>query len=311
MAIRTRLAIDRTVTLDINGSTKRVRLCAERAGLPPLLIVQAGPGLPLLNEVAKFQQRLRLEKDFLVGYWEQRGCGPASQADARSVSLPQQVDDLRAVLRWFHHETTHPVIVFGVSIGGTISLRAAEQEPARVKAVVAISADSQNAWSDASAAAFLQEHAAGNRRLSRRLTKLATPPYVDPGPLQQRASLLADLGSIEHGKTFNALVREALFSMIRTYGLVGAVKALRNMNLVQRAMLPELVSLDLFASPPRLAVPVHYLFGEQDALTPANVVKDLPAAIAAPASTVLLVPHAGHMVHFDQPDIVRRVAVSA
>ena len=134
---------------------------------------------------------------------------------------------------------------------------------------------------------------------------------MDPGPLQQRASLLADLGSIEHGKTFNALVREALFSMIRTYGPVGAVKALRNMNLVQRAMLPELVSLDLFASPPRLAVPVHYLFGEQDALTPANVVKDLPAAIAAPASTVLLVPHAGHMVHFDQPDIVRRVAVSA
>ena len=83
MAIKTRLAIDSTVTLDVNGSTQRIRLCAERTGLPPLLIVQGGPALPLLNEVAKFQQRLRLEKDFLVAYWEQRGCGAASKEDAK------------------------------------------------------------------------------------------------------------------------------------------------------------------------------------------------------------------------------------
>jgi pimeloyl-ACP methyl ester carboxylesterase len=65
------------------------------------------------------------------------------------------------------------------------------------------------------------------------------------------------------------------------------------------------------SNPLRLAVPVHYVFGEQDALTPAAIVKQLPAAIAAPASTVLLVPNAGHMVHFDQPEIVRSIAVSA
>jgi hypothetical protein len=34
------LAIDETTTLDINGSHQRVRLCAVRPGLPPLVIVQ-------------------------------------------------------------------------------------------------------------------------------------------------------------------------------------------------------------------------------------------------------------------------------
>ncbi len=72
-----------------------------------------------------------------------------------------------------------------------------------------------------------------------------------------------------------------------------------------------MVSLDVLANPPRLAVPIHYVFGEQDALTPTAIVKDLPAAIAAPATTVLLVPNAGHMVHFDQPAIVRSIAVTA
>ena len=45
---RTPLVTDKTVTLEINGSIQRIRLCAERDGLPPILIVQAGPGFPLL-----------------------------------------------------------------------------------------------------------------------------------------------------------------------------------------------------------------------------------------------------------------------
>ena len=77
------LAIDETTTLEINGSPQCVRLCATRPGLPPLLIVQHGPGVPLLHEVKKFRRRLELERDYLVVSWEQRGCGnaPAAAAD--------------------------------------------------------------------------------------------------------------------------------------------------------------------------------------------------------------------------------------
>jgi pimeloyl-ACP methyl ester carboxylesterase len=313
MSMRKPLAVDKTITLDINRSTQRIRMCAERTGLPPLLVVQAGPGLPVLNEVAKLQERLRLEQEFLVAYWEQRGCGPASRIDAMSASFQQQVDDLRQVLRWLHEETKQTAVVFGISLGATIVLRAVEHEPSCVKSVVAISVDTHTVWSDAAADAFLrgQSLRGGSRRLSRRVSALEKPPYVDPSAIQRRARLLADLGTIERGKTFNALLREALFSMIRTYGIAGAVKTLRNINLVQRAMLPELVALDLFAAPAQLAVPVHCVFGEQDALLPATVVKDLRAAIIAPAYTVRLVPNAGHMAHFDQSEIVRSIAVNA
>ena len=307
------MAITSTVKLEINGSTQRVRMCAERTGLPPLLIVQAGPGLPLLHEVRKFQRLLQLEKDFLVSYWEQRGCGNASQKGAKSVSFLQQVDDLRAILRWLHHETKQSVLVLGISLGATIALRAVENEPDKVKSVIAISPDANTAGSDASVYSFLKEQSvlAEGHRLSARIKKLGRPPYTDSAAFQRRASLLADLGAMERGKKFSRILRETLFGMIRTYGLVGTAKALRNMNLIQRKLLPELVSLDLFANPPRLAVPVHYIFSEQDALTPSEIVKQLPAAISTPASTVLLVPNAGHMVHFDQPEIVRSIAVGA
>ena len=140
---------------------------------------------------------------------------------------------------------------------------------------------------------------------------LGHPPFVDPAPFQRRTRLLADLGTIEHGKTFGALAREAFFALIRTYGAVGGVRALRNVNIIQRRLLPEISSLDLFSRPPRVTVPVHYVFGEQDVLTPASVVKDLPAAIAAPGTTVVRLPDAGHMAHFDQPRIVRSIVEAA
>lgn len=312
MATTIPLAIDTTLTLDINGSSQRIRMCARRAGLPPLLVVQAGPGLPLLNEVTKFQRLLGLESDFLVSYWEQRGCGASSARDAGSVSLGQQVEDLRAVLQWLHGRTRQPVVLLGISLGATMALQAAEHEGDHVKAVMAVSPDSQTAMSDTAANEFLQRRSAhtGNRRLTRRVKKLGEPPYTDVAAFQQRVRLLSDLGAIEHGKTFSALLRETLFSLVGTYGLVGAARALRNMNLVQRKMLPEMSALDLLVNPPHVAVPVHYVFGEHDALTPATLVKQLPAAVAAPVTTVVVVPHAGHMVHFDRPEIVRAIAAS-
>src|SRR6478672_8943375 len=125
MRIKTTLAIDRTTTLDINGSSQRIRVCAAREGLSPLLVVQAGPALPVLHEVAKFQRLLNLEQDFLVGYWEQRGCGNVPARDAESATMPQQIADLRNVLQWLHGETGQPVLLLGISIGASISLQAA------------------------------------------------------------------------------------------------------------------------------------------------------------------------------------------
>src|SRR5215470_10088139 len=138
MTTRARLAIDKTITLDINGSRQSIRLCAARPGLRPLLVVQAGPALPTLHEVDKFQRLLNLENDFLVGYWEQRGCGNVSAHEAQSVSLARQVEDLRGILHWLHCETRQPAVVLAISMGSTITLQAVEHEADLVRAVIAV-----------------------------------------------------------------------------------------------------------------------------------------------------------------------------
>jgi len=86
---------------------------------------------------------------------------------------------------------------------------------------------------------------------------------------------------------------------------------LRNLNIIQHRMLADVATLDLWGDPPQIAVPVHFVFGEQDALTAAFSSSDVPATIGAAGTTAVRVPDAGHLVHFDRPDVVRSITEQA
>jgi pimeloyl-ACP methyl ester carboxylesterase len=293
--------LDTTRTLEINGTKQRVRICGVQSGLPPVLIVQAGPGFPLLNEVSKFQQRLKLEQDFTVAYWDQRGCGNARSQDIQKISLETQVQDLCEIVRWFADETQQKIVILGISIGATNALQAATRESSKIKAVVAVSVDTDMPVSDTAAMSFLQK--AG-------IQKIPSPPYLDVKQFQLRGRMLTDLGGIESGKRFGQLLRGLLRSLITTYGLLGTVATLRNMNAVQRKLLPEFAQLNLFANWPRLEIPVHYIFGESDPLNPSSIVQKVSARLKK-GDTIATLPNAGHMAHFDQPAFVRSMIVQA
>ena len=126
--------------------------------------------------------------------------------------------------------------------------------------------------SDAAVAEFLNAQAAlrADPRLSARVAKLGSPPYTQTALFQLRARLIADLGGVERGRTFRALLRDTLIGLARTYGPIGAVRSLLNMSIVQRTMLPQSTHLDLHRVRPQLAVPVHFVCGNDDPLVTAK-----------------------------------------
>lgn len=305
---RSRVLIDHLSDLQILGSRQRVRVCASHAGLPPLLMVQAGPGLPLLNEVPQLQRTLRLETHFTVYYWEQRGCGPASRQDTQTVSLAQQVEDVSAVIQHIARETHKDVTVLAVSIGATASLMAAARGVPGLRALVAISPDLKFPDVDLFVASYL--YAGATPALRAKLDKLGPPPYLEPARLQQRARYLIQLGAIRRDCSFMTMTRELLVSCLRAYGLWGSFKTLRNMSLVQARMQPDLVELDLFPRLPQIRVPVHYVVSPQDPLVPPKILKMLQDLAPKLGQAVTVIPEARHMVHLDSPNAVRAVLKS-
>ena len=69
------MVIDQLEAVQLGDTTQWIRVRGTDANNPVLLLIQQGPGLPMLNEVRRFEHLLGLEKDFTVVYWDQRGCG--------------------------------------------------------------------------------------------------------------------------------------------------------------------------------------------------------------------------------------------
>jgi hypothetical protein len=69
------MKIDTLDAVQLGDSTQWIRVRGADASNPVLLLIQQGPGLPMINEIRRFEKLLGLEKDFTVVYWDQRGCG--------------------------------------------------------------------------------------------------------------------------------------------------------------------------------------------------------------------------------------------
>ena len=79
--------IDLLEPVRLGGNTRWIRIRGANTSNPLLLLVQMGPGLPMINEARAFGRLLSLEDDFTVVYWDQRGCG-------RSLRSPDATRDL-------------------------------------------------------------------------------------------------------------------------------------------------------------------------------------------------------------------------
>src|SRR5580693_2682090 len=78
----TKMAIDSLEAIPAGDSTQWIRVRGADPSNPVLLLIQQGPGLPMINEVRRFEHLLGLEQDFTVIYWDQRGCGRSLRGSA-------------------------------------------------------------------------------------------------------------------------------------------------------------------------------------------------------------------------------------
>jgi hypothetical protein len=72
------MEIDTLEGVQLGGITQWIRVRGADAANPVLLLMQQGPGLPMINEVRRLERLLGLENAFTVVYWDQRVPVPRS-----------------------------------------------------------------------------------------------------------------------------------------------------------------------------------------------------------------------------------------
>ena len=294
--------------ITINDSSQWVLVRGKNIDAPLLIHVQAGPGLPMISEANEMEKQLHLENNFLVAYWDQRGCGKSFGKDIlpETINLMQMADDVIActkhLLKIYKKEKA---VIVGYSIGATVSLMAAAKESGIFNAIFATGVDVDIPYANQYAFDFAMDKAVarGDKKLIQKICKLKSQPIVAAKEFQQRGEILTNLGGIKAGSNYSSLVLSTIKHVLlsRFYGIRGLIKTMKGMEFCQNALLPELNSLNLFEKVTKVAVPVHFIQGSLDGIAPLEKGRAYYEQLQAAHKSFTVFEKSAHTPQYDEP----------
>ena len=294
---------------NINNSSQWVLVRGKNIDAPLLIHVQQGPGLPMISEATETEKRLQLEDNFLVAYWDQRGCGKSYSKDIlpETMSLEQMADDLITCTKYLLEKyNKNKAVIVGYSIGATISLIAAAKDSSIFTVIFATGVDVDIPYANDYVLDFAMSKAVArdNKKLVQKIKELKRQPIVESKRFQQRAEIITNLGGINAGSTYINLllssVKNILFS--RYYGIGGLVKTMKGMAFCQNSLLPELNSFNLFQKVKKISVPVHFIQGSLDAIAPPERGKAYYEQLQAADKSFTMFEKSAHMPQYEESE---------
>ncbi len=309
----TKMAIDSLEAIPAGGTTQWIRIRGANASNPVLLLVQQGPGLPMINEVRRFERLLGLEQDFTVVYWDQRGCGRSlrDRPDRAGVSLKRMVTDTVSLLEYLRDRFGGKTCIAGFSFGATLAAFAAAQRPDLVGTLVATGMDIDGAAAAHGAYEFALRKARqrGNRRATRQLEAIGPPPHLTARQFGTRVRWATNFGGVTRNQTYAGLARGLVSSLVRSsdYSAGDVMRTIRGITATQAALLPDLASMDLTRSLPRLDVPVVMVQGRHYQVAPGGSAQQYASFLQAPGKQLIWFENSAHTPHLDEPAEFRDV----
>jgi pimeloyl-ACP methyl ester carboxylesterase len=309
--------LDTLESFQSGGTTQWIRTRANDLANPVLLLVQQGPGLPMLNETRRFEGILGLEQDFTVVYWDQRGCGRSlrGRRGQQDITVDQMVGDTVCLLELLGHRFGRKIYIAGFSFGATVAACAAAQRPDLVATVVAVGMDLDGAAAGNSAYDFALRTARrrGHWRATRQLEAIGPPPHLSSKQFATRVRWASNFGGVTLNETYGAIVRTLLASLVRSsdYSTADVIRAVRGITATQAALLPELATLDLVRTLPRIDVPVVMVQGRHDQVAPGEAAQRYADSVVAPSKQLVWFENSAHTPHFEEPDKFRELLMQA
>jgi proline iminopeptidase len=295
--------------ININNSTQWVLVRGKNVDAPLLIHVQAGPGLPMISEADEIEKHLHLENNFLVAYWDQRGCGKSFSKGIlpETINLRQMADDLTTCTKYLLEKyNKSKAVIVGYSIGATISLMAAAKDSNIFSAIIAAGVDVDIPYANEYALDFAMDKAVAgnNKKLVQKINELKRQPIVETKRFQQRAEILTNLGGIKADSNYNTLVLKAVKNMLfsRFYGIGGLIKTMKGIAFCQNALIPEMNNLNLFQKVTKVSVPVHFIQGSLDAVAPLARGKAYYEQLQAVNKTFTVFEKSAHVPQYEEPE---------
>jgi pimeloyl-ACP methyl ester carboxylesterase len=302
----------------LGGTEQWIRIRGKDTSNPILLLIQQGPGLPMINEAADANKRWHLEEDFVMVYWDQRACGKSFRATIppQSMTVEQLLTDTHELIQALTQRfQVAQLYVAGFSQGGTLAALVAARYPELIRAVVCVDLDVQWDVAERVTYEFALEQATRrrNHRALRELHRVGPPPHLESKTFGTRVKWVTNFGGVNRQETYTSLVLKTLRQLVcsRDYTLADIVRTLRGMRFAQEQLLPHLAHLDLFQMLPQLDVPVFLLQGRHDYLAPPATAEQYYQTLEAPKGKQFIwFDKSAHMPQYEEPGKFRQTMLT-
>lgn len=295
--------IDEAKFININGAQEWITIRGQNKDNPVILFLHGGPSeanSPFVEFYTLF------EKDFVFVQWDQPGAGKTyiqAGSNQPKLTIESMAADGIAVAEYVENELHKPkIVLIGQDWGGVLGVRMIEQRPDLFAAFVGTGQIVGMAGTQDVLYEYAMSHATAghDEKMLAALKQLGPPPYN----LERYGQFEDccrnpfwppdDVAAINRMR--GMLVVSPSLSLVEVSGWT---KGLRTGEKELDTMLMTME--DLRKAHTAFSVPVFFIQGEDDNVTPTSLVADYVSKIQAPSKKLDIVPGAGHFVLWTHP----------
>lgn len=304
---------DSIATLDevnINGTNQSILIRSENINNPILLYLHSGPGS---TEMVPFRSyHMDLEKYFTVVLWEQRGTGKSydKSIPIESMNISQMVEDTKTLTEYLLSRfQKKKLFLMGHSWGTALGLMTIYEYPQYFYAYVGSGQMVAQDEAEKISYDYTSKTASetGNKQAIEELNKINREfSYLDTDhnpnwyeDIKTQRKWLTRLGGEVYGKSDNTFLFTSALG-ISEYTLSDFIKFAQGSEYSLKILWPQIMKLDFRKSINYVSVPVFFLQGRHDYVTPSQLVEDYFETLSAPEKDLIWFENSAHHPMYEE-----------
>ncbi|MDR0896374.1 MAG: alpha/beta hydrolase [Oscillospiraceae bacterium] len=314
--IRASEGIQEGIYVPIGGIEQYIQIRGEDSGNPVILWLHGGPGFPLTYLTYRYQTPL--EGDYTIACWEQRGSGRTYYRNHRDgdATIEQLLSDMDEVIDYLRGRFGQEgIILIGQSWGTVLAMEYINMHPEKVSAYIGVGQVTNFrqgkifAAENAVSIALSGGHAEDAALLRHGIEQLSAAQSMEQLDVQALESMIVTSQKYllsSGGMSGMAQMMAAIASPDMTWNdakwFLFASNTTRIIASQKHLVAYMYFRFDIENMPVPATVPICFIQGENDWITPTALVQDYYARIAAENTAMIMIPDAGHTPFLDDPE---------
>ena len=283
--------------ITLGGNRQWIFIRGTDKNNPVLLFLHGGPGEPAMGMASSRAFDACLINHFTIVHWDQLGAGKSYHNDIsiQSMRIEHWIEDCNELIDYLRNRlTTQKVFLAGHSGGTILGLKMAQKYPEKLYAYIGVSQIVSYDKQQRITYNYIIEQArkSGNHKILHAIEKIGLPPYDTPEDEFEKAKIIIQYKGFVYK---NALKRLGYISLSYLtspeYSFSEGIRTFRRkgLNFTMSTRYNELKMIDFTAEIKSLEVPVYFIQGKFDMITPTIQVEEFYFNVSAQKEKKLII----------------------